>query len=126
MNNIREYQTLRFFRGRKRNTEEMQRLSDEGLDFEYRRLLIEENELDLHVAYSKEVIWKRMAWGFLTLAVVCLHFSIISFILIGLGVVSLFFSYVNKRFFQFIMRGHNIALGFVDGVIFTKYGITLR
>ena len=57
--NIREYQTLKFFRGTERKTMEMQKLSDEGRDFEYRKLLIEENELDMHVAFSKEIIWKR-------------------------------------------------------------------
>ena len=63
-NNTREYQTIRFFRGRKRNNDEMQRLSDAGLDFEYRRLLIEENELDLHVSFSKMMIYELAGMEF--------------------------------------------------------------
>jgi len=122
--NIREYQTLKFFRGKERNNAEMQRLSDEGRDFDYRRLLIEENEYDMFIAFSKEIIWKRIAWSFLALAFIALQITTISFILIGLAILSLLFSYLNKRFFQFIMRSHNIALGFVNGVIFDKYGIS--
>jgi len=122
--NIREYQTLQFFRGKKRNIEEMQRLADEGLDFEYRRLLIEENELDMFVAFSKEVIWKWLAWGFLVLAICFVQYSVALFPLLGLAVLSIFFSYLNKRFFQFVMRGHNLALGIVEGVIFDKYGVS--
>jgi hypothetical protein len=124
--NIREYQTLKFFRGRKRNTEEMQRLSDEGQDFEYRRLLITENELDLHVAFSKMLVYKWLSWSFLALAVYFLQHPIMSFIFIGLAVLSHFFSFINKRFFQFVFRGHNIALGFIEGVIFYKYGISMN
>ena len=60
--NIRECQTLKFFRGKKRNNVEMQRLAEARLDFEYRRLLIEENELDLHVAFSKMLGWKWLAF----------------------------------------------------------------
>jgi hypothetical protein len=125
-NNIREYQTFKFFRGRKRKFEDMEKHSNEGLDFEYRRLLIQENELDLHVAYSKEVIWKWLAWSFLALALYFVQHPIMSFIFIGLAVLSLFFSYLNKRFFQFVLRGHNIALGFVEGAIFDKYGISFK
>ena len=125
-NNIREYQSIKFFRGSKRKHDEMQKLADAGLDFEYRRLLISENETDLHVAFSKMVVWHWLAWSSLALALYFLQHPILSFIFIGLAVLSLFFSYLNKRFFQFVMRGHNIALGFVDGVIFDKYGIEFR
>ena len=125
-NNIREYQTLKFFRGRKRNIIEMQRLADAGLDFDYRRLLIEENELDMHVAFSKEIIWKWLAWGFLAVAICFMQHPIVLFVLLGLAVLSLFFSYENKRFFRFVMRGHNLALSIVDSVIFDKYGVSFR
>lgn len=124
--NIREYQTIKFFRGSKRNNAEMQRLADAGLDFEYRRLLIEENELDLHVAFSKMVVWKWLAWSFLALALNFVQHLIIASVFLGLAALSLFFSYLNKRFSQFVLRGHNIALGFVEGVIFDKYGISFR
>lgn len=122
--NIREYQTIKFFRGSKRNNEEMQRLSDAHLDFEYRRLLIEQNELDMHVAFSKMIVWKRLSFVFLTLAILCFQFSIIMSIFLGLAVLSQIFSFINKRFFQFVLRSHNIALGFVEGVIHDKYGMS--
>ena len=124
--NIREYSTIKFFRGKKRNNTEMLRLSDAGLDFEYRRLLIEENELDLHVAFSKMIVWKWLAWSFISLALYYIQYPVLVSVFLGLAILSGFFSYVNKRFFQFVFRSHNLALGFVDGVIFNKYGISFR
>lgn len=124
--NIREYQSIKFFRGCKRNNSEMQRLADAGLDFEYRRLLIEENELDMHVAFSKMMVWKWLVWGFMVFAICFLQHPVIASVFLVLAILSQFFSFINKRFFQFVMRGHNIALGFVDAVIFNKYGISFR
>ena len=122
--NIREYQTLKFFRGTERKNAEMQKLSDEGRDFEYRKLLIEENELDMHVAFSKEIIWKRLSWCLLLMAICSFSISILMLAFLGLAILSQFFSFINKRFFQFVLRSHNIALGFVDGVIYNKYGVS--
>jgi hypothetical protein len=124
-NNIREYQTIKFFRGSIRNNAEMQRLADAELDFEYRRLLIEENELDMHVAFSKMMIWKWLAWGFIALAFCYLQHPIITIIFLGLAMLSYFFSFINERFFQFVFKSLNVALGFVDAVIFNKHGISL-
>ena len=123
--NIREYQTIKFFRGRKRNNVEMLRLSKARLDFEYRRLLIEENELDLHVAFSKMMVYKWLSWSFLVLALYNVQHPIPVLIFLGLALLSQFFSFINKRFFQFVFRSHNLALGFVDGVIFDRYGISI-
>jgi hypothetical protein len=121
--NFREYQRIKFFRGRARNNTEMQRLADAGLDFEYRRLLIAENELDLHVAYSKMVLWKCLAWSFLALALYFVQHLIIASVFLVLAGLSLFFSFINERFFKFVLRGHNLSLSIVDSVIFDKYGI---
>ena len=123
---IREYQTLKFFRGYERKNAEMQRLSDTGQDFEYHRLLVEENELDMHVAFSKMIIYKRRSWGFLAVAICLFQHPIVMLIFFGLAILSQFFSFINKRFFQFVMRSHNIALGFVEGVIYNKHGISFR
>ena len=125
-NNIREYHTIKFFRGRERNNAEMLRLSDAGLDFEYRRLLIEENELDLHVAFSKMTVYKWLSWSFISLALYYIQYPVLVSVFLGLAILSGFFSYVNKRFFQFVFRSHNLALGFVDAVIFNKHGISFR
>jgi len=124
--NIREYQTIKFFRGSKRKNEEMQKLSDAKLDFEYRRLLIEENELDMHVAFSKMKVYGWLSWSFIVLTIAFIHTPIVIFALIGLAVISRFFSFINERYFRFILRSHNIALGFVNGVIFDNYGISLE
>jgi len=124
-NNIREYQTIKFFRGRKRNYAEMQRLADERKDFEYRRLLIEENELDLHVAFSKMIVWKWISWFFLVTSVFCFGTQSMFYSLIALSFISQILSFKYKRFFQFVFRGYNLALGIVDSVIENEYGIIL-
>jgi len=126
MKNIREYQTIKFFRGKERNNAELQRLADAQLDFEYRRLLIEENELDLHVAFSKMIVWKWLSWSFLAMTIVYFQYPIISFIFLGMAIISQFLSFINKRFFMFVFRGYNLTLGFVDCVIYDKYGISLK
>jgi hypothetical protein len=125
-NNIREYQTLKFFRGRERNNAEMLRLSEAGLDFEYRRLLIEENELDLHVAFSKMIVWKWLSWSFLLLAISYWQYPVIVWVFLGLAILLHFFSFVNRRYFEFVFRSYNLALAFVDVVIYNEYGITFQ
>jgi len=122
--NIREYQTIKFFRGKQRNNDEMLRLSDAGLYFEYRRLLIEENELDLHVAFSKMMVWKWLSYGFLILAIICLQLPIASLIFLGLVVLSKFLSFINKRFFQFVFRSLNLSLSIVDMIIKQEHGLS--
>lgn len=124
--NVRTYDTIKFFRGRKRNNAEMLRLSDENRDFEYRRLLIEENELDLHVAFSKMIVLHWLAWSFLALAICFYQIPIMVYTLIGLSILSQIFSIKYKRFFQFVFRSYNLALNIVDSVIFTEYGIKLK
>jgi len=125
-NNIREYQTIKFFRGKERNNAELQRLADENRDFEYRRLLIEENELDLHVAFSKMIVWKWLSWCFLGMAVICFQCSIVAFIFLVMALLSQIFSILNKRFFAFVFRGYNLTLSLVNCVIYDKYGISLK
>ena len=124
--NIRTLDTIKFFRGKERDNKEMQRLSDEKRDFEYRRLLIEENELDLHVAYSRMLVWRWFAWFFLGFGVIFIQNPIVFYVLIGFGIISEFFSYINKKYFQFVMRSYNLALSIVDSVIFTEYGISFK
>ena len=95
-NNIREYQTLKFFRGRERNNAEMLRLSEAGLDFEYRRLLIEENELDLHVAFSKMTVYKWLSWSFISLALYYIQYPVLVSVFLGLAILSGFFFSLTK------------------------------
>ncbi len=125
-NNIRVYHSLRFFRGIKRNNAEMQRLADEGLDFEYRRLLIEENELDLHIYFSRTVVYNWFSWGFLALTLICFQFRIITSVILGLALLSRALSYRYRKKFQFVYRCYILALTVVDCVIKQDHGITLQ
>ena len=124
--NIREYNTIKFFRGRKRNNAEMQRLADSGSDFEYRRLLIKENELDLHIYYSRMTVYNCLSWAFLTLALCCFQFSIPVSVLLGLAFISRALAYLCKRKFQYVFRCYILALAVVDCVIRQDHGITFR
>lgn len=125
MNNIRIYNTLRLFRGKRRNNAEMQRLSDEGLNFEYRRLLIEENELDLHVYFSQMTAYTWLSWVFLVLALCCIQIPIISSGLLGLAIFSRAMAYCCNRKYKYVFRCYLLALYIVDCVIRQDHGITL-
>ena len=125
-NCIREYQTIKFFRGRKRKNSEMLRLAEARQDFEYRRLLIQENELDLHVYFSRMIVHNWLSWYFLALAIGCLSFPFISSIILGFALVTRILSLISKRKFQFVFRSHNLALAIVDSVILNEHGISLR
>ena len=122
--NFREYQNLKLFRGRKRNNAEMQRLADAGLDFEYRRLLILENELDLHVYFSRMTVWNLLAWSFLALALSCFQYPIITTFFIVLALLLKTFSWGNRRKFEFLFRSYQMVLIAVNIVIKREYGIS--
>jgi hypothetical protein len=124
-NNIREYHTIKFFRGKERKNAELFRLSEAHQDFEYRRLLIEENELDLHVYFSRMTVYNWLSWSFIALAFCYLQHPIITSVLLGLAILSGIFSYINKRRFEFVFRSYNFVLAIVDSMIFNEYGITL-
>lgn len=123
-NNIREYHSLRLFRGRKRNNAEMQWLADSCLDFEYRRLLIEENELDLHVYFSRMTVFNWLSWGFLALAIIYLQFPIMASVFVGPALITRVLAFRCKKKFQFVFRCFKLALAIVDSVIRQNHGIT--
>jgi len=122
--NIREYQTIKFFRGARRNNAEMIRLAKAQQDLEYRKLLIEENELDLHVYFSRMKVWKWLSWSMLILAICSLQFPVLTIILFGLALLFRFFSWVSKKNFEFVFSSYDFALGIVDMVIKDKHGIS--
>lgn len=123
--NIREYDKIKFFRGSKRKNAEMVRLAEAHLDFEYRRLLIEENELDLHVAFSKMIVWNWISWAFLIFSAFFMQNPVVFYGLIGASFISQIISHKNKKHFKFVFRAYNLALLFVDSVIKNEYGITM-
>lgn len=104
----------------------MLRLAEARLDFEYRRLLIKENELDLHVHFSRMTVYSWLSWFFLVLVVACLPFPLISYIMLGFAILTRILSYLSKNKFQFVFRAYNLALAIVDGVIFDEHGISLQ
>jgi len=124
MNN-REYHTLRFFRGKKRNSAELAAHTEADIDFEYRRLLIKEYELDLHVYFSKKIIYSWLAWSFLLLAFFFWQDAVITSICFGLSVLSGVLSIIYKRRFRSTFRDYNFILAIVDSVIFRNTGIRL-
>jgi hypothetical protein len=123
--NFREYHNIKFFRGKKRKNSEMQRLSEARLDFEFRTLLIEESELDLHVYFSRMTVYNWLSWSFLALAFSFLQYQTISIILLGLALIARIFSFINKRRFQFVFRSYNFALAILDMVIKREHGLSL-
>jgi hypothetical protein len=103
----------------------MERFADSFMDFEYRRLLIEENELDLHVFFSREYVFYWLSWGFLVLALFYWMHPFITSILSGMALVSRSISVFYKRKFQLTFWRYNFSLSLVDAVIYNDYGIRL-
>ena len=123
--NTREYHTIKFLRGNKRNNTEMLRLSEAQLDFDFRRLLIEESELDLHVYFSRQVVYNWLSWSFLALALCYLQHTIISSVLLGMAILSVIISMIYKRKFLQVFRSYNFALAILDMVIKQEHGLSL-
>jgi hypothetical protein len=122
---FREYHTIRFFRGKKRDNAELKRLAEAELDFEYRRLLIKEYELDLHVEFSKRTVFCWLTWSSLVLAFCFWHCSIITAFFFGLALIACILTIIYRRRFQLTFWRYNFALCIVDAVIFNEYRIRL-
>lgn len=122
---FRTYNTLRLVGKSKEN--ELQKLGEEGKDFEYRRLLIEDTETALHVTFSRGVISKYLSWTFLYFAIMMIFFSLFKISLI-LGVISIIFqiirSFYKFRFDKIIQVTLNTLL-IIDHVIENRHGITM-
>jgi predicted ABC-type exoprotein transport system permease subunit len=104
----------------------MLRLAEARVDFEYRSLLIEENEIDLHLYFSRMTVYCWLSWGFLGLALLCFHFPIITSVLVGLALIFRILSWFSKRMFEFVFRSYNLALAIVECVIMQNHGISFR
>jgi len=123
MDNNRVYHTLRFFRGKKRNSAELIAKTESDIDFNYRRLLIIEYELDLHVQFSKMTVYSWMAWSFLLLAFFFWMHLVLTSICFGLSVLSGVLSIIYKRRFRSTFRDYNFILAIVDSVLYKNTGI---
>jgi hypothetical protein len=123
--NFREYQTIKFFRGKKRKDAELVRFAETKQDLEFRRLFIEESELDLHVYYSRMTIYNWLSWNFLALAIYYSKYPVITYAVFGLAVISHILSLISKKKFEFVFRRYNFALSIIESLIYNEYGISL-
>jgi hypothetical protein len=120
---IREYNSLKLFRGTPFKTEELLRLSEADDHFGHRRLHIEEFELELHVFFSRMIVFKWLSWTFLALAMSFLIFHLLSIIITVVAVICNLASYYNHRKFQSTYRCYTFGLAVLNIVIKREYGI---
>jgi hypothetical protein len=118
------YSTLKLFRGERKN-QELIKLSEEEMDFEYRRLLIEEREKDLHVAFSRCFISKNLSYILLGISLITVAITPISKIFLILSFFMFGLMLFYKRKFNKILINFNFALILVDHVIKETHGISL-
>jgi hypothetical protein len=123
-----EYRTygnaIRLLRGKRKN-DLLNELSDAQRDFEYRRLYIEERELDLFVYYSRAKVSNWISWGFIFISLYCYQFPKLSAILFTLSIIFQIIRFVWKRKLQRRFEMYMFSLKLIDGVIKNDYGISL-
>lgn len=124
MENIKIYETIRLFRG-KRRVDELVKLSEEKRDFEFRRLFIEEIEQDLHVIFSWQTICGWISWVFVFFSLIFFQSPLIFYSLIGISFISKTFSFFQKKKYLRVFKGYKFSLACVDSLIKKDYGITL-
>lgn len=124
MENIRTYETIRLFRG-KRRVDELVKLSEEQRDFEFRRLFIEELEQDLHVIFSWQTIYGWIAWVFIFFSLVFFKDPSTFYLLIGISLIAKTFSFFQREKYKKVFKGYRFSLACVDSVIKKDYGIVL-
>jgi hypothetical protein len=115
---------LQLFRGKKKN-EELDRLSKEKKDFEFRRLYIEENEKTLHVIRSRRFVSMTFAWGFLLITLFLSQLPTAFFISICITLLFLIFSLIFQWAYVRNDSEYKVGLIIVDTVIKQDYGISL-
>ena len=115
---------LQLLRGKKKN-EELDRLSKEKKDFEFRRLYIEESEKTLHVIKSRKFVSTVFAWVFVLISVFLYQYPTVFFVLIGITVLSLIFSIILQWAYARNDVEYKVGLSIVDTVIKQDYGISL-
>jgi len=124
MENIRTYETIRLFRG-KRRVDELVKLSEEKRDFEFRRLFIEELEQDLHVIFSWQTIYGWIAWVFIFFSILFFKNPSTFYLFVGISLIAKTFSFFQREKYKKVFKGYRFSLACVDSVIKKDYGITL-
>lgn len=121
---IREYNTLKLFRGKRKN-DELNRLSSSNLDFEYRRLYIEERELDLHVFCSRETVFNWAFISFMGLAIYLFQYPLLALTMFGFGLVAKMTSFRYRFLVNRVIIIYSLVLKIVNSAIYNEYGISL-
>lgn len=122
-NTKREYKTLKLFRGKRKNGE-LQKLSLSNQDFEYRRLYIEERELDLHVFGSREIVFNWMFISLMVLAVGNYQHPGLALFLFVLGVTAKIVSLRYRVLWYKVERIYSRILKIVNSAIYNEHGIS--
>lgn len=125
-NNIREYHSIKFFRGTPFKLEELMRLSEADDHFGHRRLHIEEFELELHVYFSRKIVFKWLSWSLLALAMSIIFLHLLSIVLTVVAGCCSLASYYNHRKFQHTYRCYTFGLAVLNIVIKREYGISFE
>lgn len=124
MENTRKvYYTLRLFRDKRKN-DELQKLSLSNQDFEYRRLYIEERELDLHVFGSREIVFNWIFMSLMALTVSSYRFPVLALILFVFGVIAKIISLQYRKLWYKVERIYSRVLKIVNSAIYNEYGIS--
>lgn len=115
----RRYNTLKFIREKKKR-DELIKLSNEKKDFDYRRLLIEECEKDLHVIFSWKFLFE--AFGILILIGNSFNYSKLS---ITFGILFLIIALLLNISYRKTLIKYKKFITIVDKVIEDEHGISL-
>lgn len=122
-NTKREYNSLKLFRGKRKN-DELQKLSLSNQDFEYRRLYIEERELDLHVFGSREIVFNWIFISLITLAIGNYQHPALALFLFVLGVAAKIVSLRYRVLWHKVEKIYSRILKIVNSAIYNEYGIS--
>jgi len=119
----RHYSELKLFGGQKRDTE-LDLLSENEDDFNYRRLYIEEQEKWLHIIFSRAIVSKWISLGLITLSLCYFQFHTLSLVLFVMSFIFLVTSLVLKRKFRIKADDYLFGLNLVNIVIANTHGIS--
>lgn len=121
---VREYKTLKLFRC-KRKDDKLFELATKQKDFEFRNLLIEEFEEDLHVAISRKVFFTILAIIFIIISIVTISNLQISKIFLILSIINYILNLFYGNKIKKLLSKFYFSISLVDDVIENTYGISL-
>lgn len=120
----RDYNELKLFGGQKRDAE-LELLSENEDDFNFRRLYIEEQEKWLHIIFSRLIVSKWISIGLIALSICYFQYHTLSLVLFVISFMFLMTSLILKRKFRVKADNYQFCLNLVDIVIADTHGIIL-